>query len=92
MLQQLKKVDQFQDIQEDKFYSIHVEEYERFGVGGADMFFGKGTQIIEKLKNVFSIDEDDEEDDEWFNIAEERNGDGWDQVDVYEFEFLPTRG
>ena len=89
MLQQLQPIE-FGEIQEDKNYVMHVTENERFGFSESYLCSGTGKDIIEKLKVVFGCDED-EDDYVWHEDATDKNGDGWDEVSVYEVEFLPVK-
>tara|TARA_R110000868_G_C10759794_1_gene753844 strand:- start:61 stop:315 length:255 start_codon:yes stop_codon:yes gene_type:complete len=80
MLQSLEAIE-FSTIVEDQNYIIHVTEYKRYREGDSSLHIGTGSEIIEKLKDIFGVDEED--DGEWFEDADAKNGDGWDEVSVY---------
>ena len=75
-----------EDIKSKKEYLLVVQEYERFGEGGMNPYIGTGKEVIEKVKQIFGYEEEEDDGDGWIDFVEERNGDGDDFVEVFEIE------
>ena len=84
----MKSLDQvnIEDIASDKKYLLVVSMYERYGDGGTESYIGTGKEVIEKIKQIFGYEEEEDDGDGWLDFVEERNGDGDDFVEVFEVE------
>lgn len=87
----MKKLEsiKFTEIKEEKNYFVCLEAYERVGDLDIMVFKGTGIEVIQMIKDSFVWDgffEENEESNlrEFLAKAEEENGDGYDQITVYE--------
>ena len=84
-MKSLKQVS-IENVKSKKEYLLVVQEYERFGDGGMNTYIGTGKEVIEKIKQIFGYEEEEDDGDGWIEFVEERNGDGDDFVEVFEIE------
>ena len=84
-MKSLKQVS-IENVKSKKKYLLVVQEYERFGDGGMNTYIGTGKEVIEKIKQIFGYEEEEDDGDGWLDFVEERNGDGDDYVEVFEIE------
>ena len=84
-MKSLKQVS-IENVKSKKKYLLVVQEYERFGDGGMNTYIGTGKEVIEKIKQIFGYEEEEDDGDGWIDFVEERNGDGDDFVEVFEIE------
>ena len=74
------------EITQEENYLLVQEEYERMGGGDILLYKGSGKELVEKLKEIYSLDEEDIENyggRSVLEIVDDFNGDGWDYVQVY---------
>ena len=84
-MKSLKQVS-IENVKSKKEYLLVVQEYERYGDGGTESYIGTGKEVIEKIKQIFGYEEEEDDGDGWIDFVEERNGDGDDFVEVFEIE------
>ena len=84
-MKSLKQVS-IENVKSKKEYLLVVQEYERFGDGGMNTYIGTGKEVIEKIKQIFGYEEEEDDGDGWLDFVEERNGDGDDYVEVFKIE------
>ena len=84
-MKSLKQVS-IENVKSKKEYLLVVQEYFRFGEGGMNPYIGTGKEVIEKIKQIFGYEEEEDDGDGWLDFVEERNGDGDDYVEVFEIE------
>lgn len=72
------------EITQEGNYLLVREEYERMGGGGILLHKGNGKELVEELKEIFGLDDEEEyEGEDILKVVEDMNGDGDDYVQVY---------
>jgi len=83
-MKQLEEILNFRAIEYDKDYLIIHHPYE-YTTGKSMLIKAKGIDLLDIIKDVFDYDEEDYRNfDEFLDSAFEKNGDGWDYLQIFE--------
>jgi len=83
-MKQLEEISNFKTIEYDEDYLIIHHPYE-YKTGGSTLIKAKGIDLLDMIKEVFDYEEEDFDTfDKFLDSAFEKNGDGWDYLQIFE--------